>query len=74
MEELGGWTEEAEGALSGINGREGPCSCEGLMHHQGRGMLGQCEVGVGKWVGEHPHRNRGRRGEGGFQRRNWERG
>ena len=32
--------------------------------------VGECqggEVGVGEWVGEHPHRRRGRRiGEGGF--------
>ena len=28
-----GRTDGAEGALSGINGREGPCSCEGLMPH-----------------------------------------
>jgi hypothetical protein len=32
-------TEEAEGALSGINERRGPWSCEGLML-QCRGMLG----------------------------------
>ena len=35
-----GRTEGAEGALSGINGRGGPWSCEGLMP-QCRGMLGQ---------------------------------
>jgi hypothetical protein len=35
-----GRTEGAEGALSGINGRGGPCSCEGSMP-QCRGMLGQ---------------------------------
>ncbi|MGZ7196519.1 hypothetical protein ACXWOC_10060, partial [Streptococcus pyogenes] len=35
-----GRTEGAEGALSGINDREGPWSCEGLMP-QCRGMLGQ---------------------------------
>jgi hypothetical protein len=33
-------TEGAEGALSGINGRGGPLSCEGLMP-QYIGMLGQ---------------------------------
>jgi hypothetical protein len=40
-----GRTEGAEGALSGINGREGPWSCEDLMP-QYRGMLGS-ELGVG---------------------------
>jgi hypothetical protein len=35
-----GRTEGAEGALSGINGREGPWSYEGSMTHC-RGMLGQ---------------------------------
>jgi hypothetical protein len=33
------------------------------------------EVGVGGWVGEHPHRSRGREdGIGGFQRGNLEKG
>jgi hypothetical protein len=48
--------EGAEGALSGINGRGGPWSCEGLMF-QCRGMLGS-EEGVCRWVWEHPHRSR----------------
>jgi hypothetical protein len=52
-------TEGAEGALSGINGRGGPWSCEGLVP-QGRGMLGQC--GRNGWVGGGaPHRSRVRR-------------
>ena len=38
--------------------------------------VGECqggEEGVGGWVGEHPHRSRGRRdGIEGFQRGNWE--
>ena len=52
-----------------INGRGGgPWSCEGSMP-QHRGMLG----GSG-WVGEHPHRTKGREeGIGGLQRRNQER-
>ena len=45
--------------LPGINGRRGPWSCEGPML-QCRGMPGQ-GGGGGGWVGEHPHRSRGRR-------------
>jgi hypothetical protein len=41
-------TEGADGALSGINGRGGPCSCEGLMP-QSRSMLGRW--GRSGWVG-----------------------
>ena len=48
-------------ALSGINGRGGPWSCEDSML-QHRGML-ECEVGVGGWVGEYPHRGRERGSE-----------
>ena len=67
-----GRTEEAEGALSGINGRGGPWSFEGLMP-QCRAMLGRVEV-VG-WLGVPPHRSRVR-GEGirGLERGNQERG
>jgi hypothetical protein len=43
--------------LSGINGRRGPWSYEGMMP-QFRGMPGQ--GGGSGWVGEHPHRSRGR--------------
>jgi hypothetical protein len=58
-----GRTEGTDGALSGINGRGGPWSLEGLMP-QSRGMLGG-EAGVGG-RGEHPHRSRVRRdGTGG---------
>jgi hypothetical protein len=42
-------------AFSGINGRRDPCPC-----------VGECqdgEVGVYRWVGEHPHRSRRRRRE-----------
>ena len=39
--------------------------------------VGECQgrkVGAGRWVGEHPHRSRGREdGIGGFWRRNQER-
>jgi hypothetical protein len=58
-------------ALLGINGRRGPCSCEGLMP-----SVGECqgtEVGVGGWVGEHPYRSSGRGvGIGSLQCGNWE--
>ena len=43
-----GRTEGAEGALSDINGRRGPWSCEGLIS-QCRGMLGQ--PAKWKWIG-----------------------
>ena len=72
-----GGTEGAEGALSGMNGRVSPWSCEGLMP-QCRGMLAWWgEAGMGRWVEEHPHRIRVRSerdGIGNLQRRNWERG
>ena len=47
-----GRTEGAEGALSGINRRGGPWSCEGLMPQ----CRGDCKAGAGEWVGAHPHR------------------
>ena len=42
--------------LLGINGRKGPCSCEGPMP-QCRGMSGQ--GGRSGWIWEHPHRSKG---------------
>jgi hypothetical protein len=45
-------------ALLGINGRRGPWSYECPS-------IGECqggEVGIGEWVGEHPHRSSGRGG------------
>ena len=53
--------------MSYINGRRGPWSYEGSIDAQCRGIEGG-DVGVGGWVGEHPHRSRGREdGIGGFQ-------
>ena len=49
--------------LLGIKGKRGPWSCEGLMP-----SVGECqheEAGVGRWLGEHPHR---RREDGGYDR------
>lgn len=47
-------------ALSSINRRRGPWSCEGSMP-QCRGMPGQGggKEWMGGWVGEHPHGGRG---------------
>ena len=50
-----GRSERGEEALSGINGRGSPWSCEGLMP-QCRGMLGQW--GWSGWVGTYSHRIR----------------
>jgi len=56
-------------ALSGINGRRGSWSWEDWMS-QCRRMPGEA-AGWREWVGEHPHRSRGRGdGIGGFQRGN----
>jgi hypothetical protein len=49
-------------ALSGINGKRGPWSYEGLMPYCRECQCG--EVGVGGWVSEHPHRRGGWGGEG----------
>ena len=43
----------------GRDGRRGPWSCVGECQGE--------ETGVGGWVGEHPHRSRGKKDEiGGF--------
>ena len=49
-------------ALSGINRRRGPWSLKALCPSVGEFEDG--EAGVGGWVGEHPHRNRGGEGIG----------
>ena len=45
-------------ALSGISGRGDPWSCGGMMHK----CWGLLERSGGRgWVGEHPHRGKGRK-------------
>jgi len=61
----------AEDGLVGINLRRSPWSCQGLMPHC-RGMSKQ--KGLAGWVGENPHRRRGRGdGIGCLWIENWER-